>query len=376
MTAPATSRLKKYLGRAVMSLALLLMQSASWAAISDENETTPRWYRVELLVFANRNPESASSEQWPLLPTLSYPDHSRTLEQDRPPMVSAEQEYTLLPLEEQLPASSAVELFQEQSIEELLKQYREKQQLRSAEFTLEPLIELEVPRSFVSLPSSDLEFTAQRRRLNRSSSTAVLAHTAWLQPMLDRESSIALRLDSAPVLGDFPELQGTILLYSARYLHIETQLWLNTDGSYLNTDWTMPAPPLPPLQQPINMSPFELTVNPWWLDPQRQWNPPPASAEIALEEQASEDPEDVSEDTEEGPLPWTEAEIQAFLDAPKYHYRHAIALQQKRRMRSGELHYIDHPMLGLLIRISRYEFEPFIEPALTGSPANNPTARR
>ena len=29
-------------------------------------------------------------------------------------------------------------------------------------------------------------------------------------------------------------------------------------------------------------------------------------------------------------------------------------MQAHRRMRSGELHYIDHPLMGVLLRIDRY----------------------
>ena len=29
-------------------------------------------------------------------------------------------------------------------------------------------------------------------------------------------------------------------------------------------------------------------------------------------------------------------------------------------MRSGELHYIDHPLLGILIKVSRHEFTPLV----------------
>jgi hypothetical protein len=64
---------------------------------------------------------------------------------------------------------------------------------------------------------------------------------------------------------------------------------------------------------------------------------------------------------EAGPPPLTEAELQAFLDSPDYAWRHAVLLQQSRRMRGGELHYIDHPMFGLLIKVTRYKFEPFVE---------------
>lgn len=60
--------------------------------------------------------------------------------------------------------------------------------------------------------------------------------------------------------------------------------------------------------------------------------------------------------------PVSDEELQAFLDRPirDYDFRHAVLVNQQRRMRSGELHYIDHPLLGIVIKVSRYEFEPFV----------------
>ena len=63
----------------------------------------------------------------------------------------------------------------------------------------------------------------------------------------------------------------------------------------------------------------------------------------------------------DAPPPLTEEELQAFLAEPQYDFRHAVLVQQKRRMRSGEVHYIDHPLLGILVKVSRYEFEPFVD---------------
>jgi hypothetical protein len=36
----------------------------------------------------------------------------------------------------------------------------------------------------------------------------------------------------------------------------------------------------------------------------------------------------------------------------QYPYRHAVLLQQKRRMRSEEIHYIDHPLLGIVVTLT------------------------
>jgi hypothetical protein len=62
---------------------------------------------------------------------------------------------------------------------------------------------------------------------------------------------------------------------------------------------------------------------------------------------------DAPDDDANVDLPVPEADIaDAHTLGPAYPYRHAVALQQKRRMRSKEIHYIDHPMLGLIIKFT------------------------
>jgi hypothetical protein len=88
---------------------------------------------------------------------------------------------------------------------------------------------------------------------------------------------------------------------------------------------------------------------------------PTAEAELAAAEQDLESmPTDTETEAQSSPA-WSEEMLQAWLAKPEYGYRHAVLLEQRRRLRSGELHYIDHPLLGLLIRVSRYEFEPFVD---------------
>ena len=38
--------------------------------------------------------------------------------------------------------------------------------------------------------------------------------------------------------------------------------------------------------------------------------------------------------------------------APVYPWRHAVRFNEKRRMRSNEVHYLDHPMLGVVIKFT------------------------
>ena len=56
---------------------------------------------------------------------------------------------------------------------------------------------------------------------------------------------------------------------------------------------------------------------------------------------------------------------------PVYPWRHAVALKQKRRMRSTEVHYLDHPLFGLVIKLTpltEEDLEILAEAEALGSP--------
>ena len=383
-------------------LLLLAMLAQPGFAQEPEADDGANWYRVELIIFANRDPEAALSETWPLLPALSYPETWRHLRQGDS-RVAADRELQLLTVESQQP-QAGFGLAWDKSIEELLREQRHMDLYRQPNTQLESLFDLDVPVSFTAQPGGEREFASERRRLDRRSNIDVLFHESWLQPVQARESSTPLVVDGTPLVGDFPELQGSFLLYSGRYLHIETAIWLNTDGSYLDNDWTMPKPPLPlPLPEPVVMEPF--AVNPaWdWLGPipdlagpvelaphiqadplimqgrvtratlaeaSRQYSPvedgfpmeysPAATAASVLSSDSPGANAPALELDPEAPQPLTEEALEAFLAEPEFGFRHAVLVQQQRRMRSGELHYIDHPLLGILVKVSRYEFEPFV----------------
>ena len=119
----------------------------------------------------------------------------------------------------------------------------------------------------------------------------------------------------------WPRLQGSLKLYLSRYLHLETNLWLNTAGSYLPADWSMPAPPFAPRSLII--------IEPPAPQNERFFDNPTNISEV-------EDVDEALAEVESGPV---------------YPWRHAVLMQQKRRMRSYEVHYVDHPMLGVIVKL-------------------------
>ncbi len=384
---------------------LLLAVLASTASAQNEpEEFTDNWYRIELLIFANRDPEAALAERWPLLPQLAYPEAWQHLVTGDPRQ-PADRPFQLVTIEDSVP-DPAIDLLWERSIEQLRREYRQKQRLRAPELALIPLVAMEtpldVPRQRVLLAAQAREMNTQRRRIEASAGLEVLMHQSWLQRIPSREIALPLIIDGPVQFGDYPELQGSVLFYSGRYLHISTDLWLNTAGSYLDADsttagWSMPRPPLPVSPDDESPAPFRVEVGEDWFaglelppalpeyeafdddevgttdtrsgisvfmpprpdasEPDAEREPPTAEPD-RFPGDADADEEATRERTHP---PATEAEMEAFLARAvhDYEFRHAVRVVQQRRMRSGELHYIDHPLLGIVVKISRHEFLPF-----------------
>lgn len=360
--------------RWVAAFLLAVMAPALRAQDDTDTREEANWYRVEIIVFANGEPGAGLSETWPLLPDLAYPSPAQILRRGEV-QFEGDRDYSLVAVESLLPEPD-FDLRRDRSIAELLWEQELKSHWRQPVIELEPLIDLRVPAAFTLLPEARREFVAQRRKLDRNEVLDVLFHESWLQPVRSRDDSKPIIIDGLATGGDFPRLQGSVLLYSGRYLHIETNLWLNTAGEYLDSDWRIPAPPTPIREEPVVIAPFKLDVAPDWLAPGPGFD---VEEPVEIPEDTvnpyvgpdysylSIDPEPVEidapneEDASPQPPPLTEAELQAFLDQPYYDFRHAVLLQQRRRMRSGELHYIDHPLFGILVKVSRYEFAPLVD---------------
>ncbi len=120
----------------------------------------------------------------------------------------------------------------------------------------------------------------------------VLLHTAWRQPVEDTGRATAIVISGGKQHGIHHELEGAFTLgFAERWLHADTQLWLSRFGN--------------------NEAAFAPTKLP---------NPPGAIAQ----------PDDGNTN------PPTQV----------------VVLQEQRRLRSGELHYFDHPKFGLVVLVT------------------------
>lgn len=150
---------------------------------------------------------------------------------------------------------------------------------------------------FMPLPEEELELAEVYRRLRNTDGYQPLLHVAWQQPGYDPETAQALDLSRLAELPD--RLHGEVRLYRSRFLHLELDLEL----------WSEPGRSLP--------AAATATAEPLFPDRGRP--------------QAGE------------PLDVLEPDV----------YR----LSERRKLRSGELHYYDHPRYGVLAKVTPVEVE-------------------
>lgn len=234
-----------------------------------------RWYQVELMVFSYR--AGGAAEQWEATPHLAYPRASRFL-------TTPSEESTAVPQGGQA-------------------------------------------APFIILPSTQQELRSRAAAMERSGRYRILFHEAWTQPMTTQAQALPIVLDHSGDGGQWPALQGSIKLYLARDLYLETNLWLNTQGEYLNSSWSMPPPPRGPASRAIGGA------------VQRQ--PEASAADQSIERQSQP-----GLSVAQAPAPGLEEQ------GPIYPFRHAVLLKQTQRMRSSQVYYLDHPMLGVLVKVT------------------------
>ncbi len=158
-------------------------------------------------------------------------------------------------------------------------------------------------QSAFSLTDNTSSLRSILRSLNRSSNYAVLSHHSWIQPITNEPTPVMVQ--SGGRYDDRYELEGTLSLSRSRYLHVTTDIWYT------------------------RFEPRNGARNPRRKDFQTS----------------------LPDETLKAYPELVEAEMQRGLYRPAGTH----AMRQSRRMRSGELHYMDHPLFGIFIRVNRYE---------------------
>ncbi len=141
------------------------------------------------------------------------------------------------------------------------------------------------------LASAELNLKPITSKLARSGQFRVLVHTAWQQPGFSNKRARPVHIRSAASgIETQPELKGWVKLSRARYLHMDVDLFLRAAETL-----AVQRP------RPTGTGVLSTTVD--------------SATEIALE-----------------------------AESPS-----GFRMRQSRRMRSKEIHYIDHPAMGIIV---------------------------
>lgn len=169
---------------------------------------------------------------------------------------------------------------------------------------------------FTRLPKSSLSLSAKQASLRRSPLYRVLFHEAWIQPVGQIKHQHMIRINGGEMLDNgLYELDGYISVERGRYLHFRSDLFHSRRLSPSERQMLLTAPSLSTTStQTEALSTDTMLHNP--------------------------------NDSSNGNRHLTQTTVPDFL---------TVEMKAARRMRSNELHYLDHPLFGMLVRITRID---------------------
>lgn len=199
------------------------------------------------------------------------------------------------------------------------------------------------PPAFERLDPELHALSAAVASIRRSQAYHLLYHQAWRQTIPHRTDPDHILITGGKQFDQHYELEGFISLSRGRYLHLETRLWLNEFVP--REEWSNASLSLPPVPEP----------------------PPVPIEQPVTDALDNDDADDVVVVTlgadgtpsfgDPGLIPDTRSAPAVLSPDQTSSYQLAMSwlLHQRTRLRSGQLHYVDHPHFGVLIYINPVE---------------------
>ncbi|WP_370249153.1 CsiV family protein [Thalassolituus sp.] len=300
-------------------------------------------YRIEVMMFAYLDENSAREEHWPLLEERAA---QQALEEEAAiaaALLAAENEETDALAETGLNSDStivvdslsATDSQSEQDLEpgkEQGKNPDQEQEIAEEETASSPIMVLDT-----------LEFTNTVERFAYRSDIEVIWHQAWVETLDTAETAYPHEITGQIEKENFRiDLSGTISLYRSRFIHIQPDLEVNQEIFTIPDD------------APVADTPEETTTE---LAVQMdQMNTGAATTSPEIESPVIETL------TQENILP------PAMKVEPEWIPLRAAKIERSRRMRSDEVHYLDHPLLGIVVKVSPWVASPEEEEKASDTP--------
>ena len=168
---------------------------------------------------------------------------------------------------------------------------------------------------FQYLDNTQLQLTEQREKLKKHAAFKPLLHLAWRMPVKNRSSANAIHLFAgenyadklSQASADKWAIDGNFKIYLERYLFIDSQLIIRQETEQ---DVTSLATPRKELEFEVVNSENDVQI----LNPKESFEPIEIKQKTVINE---------------------------------------VIFDQNRRLRSEEVHYFDHPLMGMIVQIRK-----------------------
>jgi hypothetical protein len=177
---------------------------------------------------------------------------------------------------------------------------------------------LETRQALIYLPPQQRMLNRHAKALARSRDYHVMYHQSWLMAFNEGEKTPPMLITAGKQFDQHHQLEGSLDIQLSRLLHVKTDLWLSsfsesfngddTPYSFSDSDDDSRIPSYRPQTESSNYTRYS--------DNQFKYNT---------------------------------------LLANQYDVEQSANLKKHSRLKSNELHYVDHPLMGMLIKINRAE---------------------
>jgi len=275
------------------------------------------YYRVEVMLFTYLDENSAREEHWPLLKERALAEEAAiqaALEEEASPDAETETAGGA--------TNDALQISEDQSSDLTSDTAEEMNTEEEGTENASPVTLLD-----------DLEFENAANRFGYRSDMKIVWHQAWVEELQDSANAYDHEVAGSYEEENFRiEVSGSLNLYRSRYIHIRPDLEVD------QLIFTIPD------EAPLSDEPADATedgVMTMAVTPETMNN---SDALPGAEGQMMIVPSNEGLTNE----PVTEPE-------PEWIPLRAAKIKRSRRMRSGEVHYLDHPLLGMVVKVTPWE---------------------
>lgn len=340
--------------------------AAVFAQTSDTD--APQWYQVEVVIFerANEQYTNENSEEWPKNIIFGYPKDTIHLLSNDELLAKLEQEKLANNTHSNSIDNNNLDnsSLDNSSLDNNLDTYNNTDD-QTNDSNINALTRAEQP--FILLDKSERQLNIDTQRINRKNNLRVLFHEAWRQPLEAQQAPSNVLILGGNEYDGHHELEGTLNLRVNRYLHVSTNLWFNRFAANYGQE-SLHWPPLPDIPQDLPSENDDVTISSvdesfsqdYGISPNLERrntfsdNTNSTDINYAFSVDRNQNTAQWGLTSETNPY-WQSTGNLTKSEPSAYLVEEIILMQQNRRMRSEELHYIDHPRLGITIKITPYE---------------------